>query len=290
MGLVRNGFPDHEGYAVGFVMREGTDNSLRELACPADNEEKQVLAIAAACDCGWRSPRWKPARSTRWSPYSIFASEADEERVHMLWSKHLDEAKVGKGANATSGGAEAKGPRPESPKETPACRFCGEPLWAGLGPTRTDIESHLAKHAPLHPCLGSRDGCKYQTNAYESSSSGYCLSCDADPAWKPVAQEAFAVLGDGVSGHLSLNGDGGGLRHFLNGKPVHAGERLELLLGDGRWIAGHYEWSFVGDDPPNFRFDLGDGATGSPDRELPEGILKLPDEAVLRWPSEGKGR
>lgn len=34
--------------------------------------------------------------------------------------------------------------------------------------------------------------------------------------------------------------DAGGRRHFLDGRPVHAGAVLELLLRDGRWLAGRY--------------------------------------------------
>lgn len=82
---------EHEGYLVGFVVRDGCrddDPLLRELEYPRDNcDRTDVRAIAAACECGWRSPRWR-ARVVEWSPYCVWASEADEERGRQLWSEH----------------------------------------------------------------------------------------------------------------------------------------------------------------------------------------------------------
>ena len=42
---------------------------------------------------------------------------------------------------------------------------------------------------------------------------------------------------------LELQVEAGGLRYYLSGKPIHAGELLELLLDDGRWVLGRYEWN-----------------------------------------------
>lgn len=53
-------------------------------------------------------------------------------------------------------------------------------------------------------------------------------------------------------GELVLGRDRGGARHFLDGKPVHCGTELELLVdrpGDV-WRVARYEASLFGIDPP----------------------------------------
>lgn len=94
MGWIDEEHPEHEGYAIGYVPREGcasSDSGLyRELGYPADNADRSVARIAAGCDCGWRSPRWVPDPATDWSPHSVHTTEADDERVHRLWKRHLE--------------------------------------------------------------------------------------------------------------------------------------------------------------------------------------------------------
>ncbi|WP_192913073.1 hypothetical protein [Bacillus mesophilum] len=51
-----------------------------------------------------------------------------------------------------------------------------------------------------------------------------------------------------IEGTIEVGPDGGGLRHFINGKPIHAGSLLEIKFGTG-WIPGRYEWSFKTGDP-----------------------------------------
>lgn len=41
--------------------------------------------------------------------------------------------------------------------------------------------------------------------------------------------------------------DGGGRRHFLGGRPIHAGMGIMLLTSQG-WLGGRYEWHY-GDEP-----------------------------------------
>lgn len=93
MGYFRDDRPGHEGYAVGFVVRDGVEPGnelLRELEYPRDNETRHVVAIAAGCDCGWRSPRFKPRPGTTWGPYSVDTRRDDDDRVHKLWSEHAE--------------------------------------------------------------------------------------------------------------------------------------------------------------------------------------------------------
>lgn len=112
------------------------------------------------------------------------------------------------------------------------------------------------------------------------------------PRAAPGARSDLAS-GDAASGgRLDLADDAGGPRHFLNGLAVHAGEALELLGGDGRWIAGRYEYESVGDYlQPYFYFELPCGR-GAPywASQRPRSVtsaearIELPPDAVLRWP------
>jgi hypothetical protein len=49
------------------------------------------------------------------------------------------------------------------------------------------------------------------------------------------------VQGAIILGHEESNG----LRHFVDGVPVHAGSAMQVKFGNG-WISGRYEWSFDG--------------------------------------------
>jgi hypothetical protein len=55
---------------------------------------------------------------------------------------------------------------------------------------------------------------------------------------------------DGDGEHLELRREVGGLRHYLSGEPIHAGELLELQLDDGKWALGRYEWNYRQQDRP----------------------------------------
>lgn len=95
MGIFRDELPGHEGYAIGFVTREGCppDSGLyRELEYPRDRDPAWPLLISAGCECGWRSPRWKPLPGTTWSPFTVDVQDADDARVRRLWAAHADEA------------------------------------------------------------------------------------------------------------------------------------------------------------------------------------------------------
>jgi hypothetical protein len=93
MGWFREGAPGHEGYVVGYVIREGCDASIvRELAYPEDKDPRADLVwIGAACVCGWRSPYFQDRRSAlpSWAPFSVLASEKDEDHAMQLWGAHL---------------------------------------------------------------------------------------------------------------------------------------------------------------------------------------------------------
>ncbi len=76
---------------------------------------------------------------------------------------------------------------------------------------------------------------------------------------------------------LQLVREPSGLRHVLAGRPVHAGDALELQFAGGAWVRGRYEWNFQGEQPPFFYL----GLAGSNDLVM----VRLPSSAVLRWPT-----
>jgi hypothetical protein len=79
-----------------------------------------------------------------------------------------------------------------------------------------------------------------------------------------------------LEGHrLELAHDSGGLRHTLAGRPVHAGDALELRLPGG-WLPGRYEWSFDPGTGAELHVALGGTDDGA--------VIRLPDSARLRWP------
>ena len=96
MGIFYESHPDHEGYAIGYVERENCPGSglYRELAYPDDDQPRPVALISAGCDCGWRSPRFKPstmgARVSDWGPFSVNTTDRDDDRVRELHHQHIE--------------------------------------------------------------------------------------------------------------------------------------------------------------------------------------------------------
>lgn len=100
------------------------------------------------------------------------------------------------------------------------------------------------------------------------------------------AEHYQPLLGYEPHTQLILAKSGGGLRHYLDGQPVHAGATLELLLGDGRWVRVRYEWSWHPDRPPTAHLELGLPPGGAGIAEAPVVSFALPSRAILRWPDE----
>jgi hypothetical protein len=79
-----------------------------------------------------------------------------------------------------------------------------------------------------------------------------------DACWDDWSAEHFdPLLGYEPHTQLIEAADEGGGRHFLDGRAVHAGATLELLLGDGHWVAGRYEWSSQAGGRASFHVGLG---------------------------------
>ena len=100
--------PAHEGYVVGLVEQEVTHTGvgldarpvrsryLRELSYVLDKDREvlkgglPVAVFQVACECGWRSRRFR-APSARWYPCSLeLYDERLEEAAQALWGEHYD--------------------------------------------------------------------------------------------------------------------------------------------------------------------------------------------------------
>jgi len=128
---------------------------------------------------------------------------------------------------------------------------------------------------PASPGLDSRD-----CPAYEAE----CDRIDEliHAGWR--GEHYAPILGSDPAQLLILGRDEGGARHFLDGRPVHAGTLLELLLPDGRWQPISYEWSWEAERPPTGTLALGAPAAAEQLGEHPVVSFALPATAILRWP------
>lgn len=102
MGWFYDDLPDHEGYCVGYTLKLHDDRTpiagvFRELGYP-ERDEQPIDKMGAACDCGWRSMRWRPKvwhddegkfHRPDYSPYTVWVSPDDEEMARGLWTEHV---------------------------------------------------------------------------------------------------------------------------------------------------------------------------------------------------------
>jgi hypothetical protein len=109
MGWLCETAPDHEGFPVALVERDGcgqpkrpgASNLYRELQYPNDDKTRDdVVCVQAACECGWRSPFLR-VRGTYgagtagtvdraiYSPCIVLMDDPDEERLLKLWNEHI---------------------------------------------------------------------------------------------------------------------------------------------------------------------------------------------------------
>lgn len=103
--------------------------------------------------------------------------------------------------------------------------------------------------------------------------------------WEDWDAEHFQpLLGYEPHSQLILAHTDGGARHFLDGRLVHAGAQLELLLDDGHWLPVSYEWSWQAEEAPTASIALGLPRAAREVTEPPVTALKLPPRAILRWP------
>jgi hypothetical protein len=106
------------------------------------------------------------------------------------------------------------------------------------------------------------------------------------------AEHCQALLGHEPHTQLILGRSDGGPRHYLDGKPVHAGDTLELLTDSEDWLPVRYEWDWNVEHAPRAYFNLGLPAPARGVTEPPDVSVALPSTAILRWRSRDqlKGR
>lgn len=73
-------------------------------------------------------------------------------------------------------------------------------------------------------------------------------------------------------GHqLDLRFEPAGYRYYLAGKPLHAGDTVELFVSETGWTQGRYEWNYQPERPPFICFD-------------DEHAVAATEEHRFRWP------
>src|SRR5262245_6176882 len=85
-----------------------------------------------------------------------------------------------------------------------------------------------------------------------------------------------------LKGRLELREDRDGFHHYLDGRRVERGAMLELLLGDGNWLRGEYDWKGIPVVWPALRIELAGPVRGLADRKNTT-ALPIPPSALLRW-------
>jgi hypothetical protein len=85
-------------------------------------------------------------------------------------------------------------------------------------------------------------------------------------------------------GHLDLREDQfGASSYFLESQRLENGEAIELLLADGTWLRGTYEWRGIPVVWPALRLDLAGRVSRSSERRNST-AMPLPPTAVVRRP------
>lgn len=115
-----------------------------------------------------------------------------------------------------------------------------------------------------------------ESGAQRGSQRGRESSVGRQEAMDEDEEEQSRQAQEGRMSHtLILEREEGGLRHYLDGRDVHAGDVLELQKADGSWVLGRYEWTFREGARPAFYLDDGEP-------------VFLSSADVLRWPDTSR--
>jgi hypothetical protein len=93
MGWNHDDVPEHEGLIVGQIRGS---SSWKDIDPPEDfRGTLDVVAVHAACACGWRSARYSAPVGTTWAPRgtdlpSSAAGLRVEKGLRRLWLEHAD--------------------------------------------------------------------------------------------------------------------------------------------------------------------------------------------------------
>jgi hypothetical protein len=74
----------------------------------------------------------------------------------------------------------------------------------------------------------------------------------------------------------------GRMRYRLGERVIRGGDVVALCFSGG-WVTGRFEWTGEPQERPPFHYSLellGEG-------RVAEGVMEIPEGAVLRWPDEG---
>ncbi len=122
-----------------------------------------------------------------------------------------------------------------------------------------------------------RCSCGWHGSSFKPGSEQYA---EAFAEWEDVHVSRFPT----PPGRLILRRDAGGLRHFLDGNAVHAGEFLELRLPKGVWVLIRYEWNWQSELPHGVMLLGGPAEEANCPSLLPDVVFQIPGNAELRWP------
>ena len=72
--------------------------------------------------------------------------------------------------------------------------------------------------------------------------------------------------------------------HVLQDQPLSRGDEIEILLSDGRWLGGRYDWSGIEARWPGLRIELATPAArpDEPSRP-PAAVMALHPDTIVRW-------
>lgn len=85
-----------------------------------------------------------------------------------------------------------------------------------------------------------------------------------------------------MAGTLQLGRLDGRPVYFLDGEALHYGDTVAVLLANGTWLAGVYEWAGQEFRWPGLRFALGGNAPSYMADTCRTAVVALPPDAVLR--------
>jgi hypothetical protein len=100
-----------------------------------------------------------------------------------------------------------------------------------------------------------------------------------------VGEVAILLDGESSGDRLELRGPEGQREHYLGDKPLRRGDLIEILLADGSWLRGRYDWSGIEARWAGLRVELAATARGRLDWPAPPaGVMALHPETIARWP------
>jgi hypothetical protein len=95
-----------------------------------------------------------------------------------------------------------------------------------------------------------------------------------------------ALLPSSGGARLELRGIEGERFHELQGYALKRGDEIDLLLADGYWLRGRYDWSGLEARWPGLRVELGGPWQIHRDEAYPPAaVLALHPDAIVRWAS-----